>query len=711
MCNWDLINCTILIAQILLIFGAILVLKKSNIIKSVVFMGFVAVVNLVIYTVPFLYERMVVGVSESMLMNFLESISGTIKQFVGEVRTELVIEYAAQYPIYIYIFAIGTALAVVASFSAAISVFGKRVMNLYRRVRTMDGTACDIVVGNSTTALDYAKNNKNVILMLDETVDKDIAVALMDDGYTIIKRNISARFLQSMAFNSKTHYHIIYPNDKNNINNDLNVIMSYIDLECKKKHIHFYVELDEQIIETVQNQIDLRQRDAQGKTGSAKAYREHITLFSRNELIARTFVDQNPITKYIPSHFIKEDTSVNPDVKINVFMLGFGALTRELYKQYVINNQLTVNTDGEYKVFPIDYYIYDQNADTADFVIDGLCETLGELQKNSDKYFTLPDMPYRVNCVKDGRYNTETVKNICDIAEPKADSCNHKNIFNCFIIDTGDVYRNIAVSNKLKQFLDKRNNFHIFLYNSSFAANTDANTTFYGSLNGIFTHEVIVNESLVEFAKTINKEYIKNDPKNYNCTSRQIDEMSEKSWRTSSYFDVCSNISSANNLRLKLNLLGLDYVKDGRGDNIHLIKQSYGEYTDSDKADYLSVSKRNAMLAQEHYRWTAFHLLSDYLPMKKQRIEFEVHTTTDNDGNQQSKVAVVKKNNASKKHSLLTTYASINDVAQYIAKRASELVPHQGYTAKSFDFYINNEMTIHVIEEYFKANKYSVIKK
>ncbi len=568
---WDSINQWLLIAEaVMIIVWCRYVFGKKKTERTLSFAGAVFLLNVFIYFIPCLHGN----TGENGILGFLGSISGAIKQFVGEFETEQISGYAKEFCIYNFVFALGAGLAVASTGSAAIDIFGRKIKNNIGVNRILKGKSCDIVVGNSSAALSYARRNENTILLISDTVEKDYVETLIEDGYKVLRKNLSVEFFNGKYFNNKTQYNIIYPNDSNNFSDDISVIISYLDSDYEKKNFHFYVELDENATEIVQDQIDKKEKAEENKPeNERRKFREYITVFSRNELMARSFVEKNPITKYMPKEFLKADSSVKPGVKINVFMVGFGNLSKEIYKQFVMNNQLATLKDGEYRVFPLNYYIYAPDADAREWYVDGLKNALTELEKTADKYFTMPDMPYNTVCKTKHFRGRECEMEICKTVEEK-DSLSY------IIIDTGDVYRNIDIRNKLELFLNKSKNFHIFIYNESLAVNTDEDTSCYGDLDEVFTHDVIINESLIDMAKEINKVYFKKH--NYpdgNCTEKELENGNKEDWKKAQYFTAYSNIYLANNIRLKLNLLGLDYKMDGEGKDIALINEKYGKYS------------------------------------------------------------------------------------------------------------------------------------
>jgi len=694
---WQTINILMLLSEIALILvGALVVLRKNNAGKTFFFVCGVFVLNLVLYNIPWIYNISELGKEENAVLNILESVSATIKQFVGEVRVEEIADYAKVFPLYTVVFFIGTALALISTFGAAIGLFGKEILNYRRCRRIMEGDFCDIVIGNSQTALGYAKQNPNCVLLLYDNVDKEYKKSLIETGYVILRKNLSAELFSGRIFNQQTTYNIICPND-NNLIEEMDVIFSYLQRREKKK-IYFYLEADARVLEIVQNQID-KKEESENQSGEKSTYREYITIFNRNELIARTFVEKNPITKHMGAELFETDTSVKADAKIDVFMLGFGELSREIYKQFVINNQLAIQKDGEYRAFPLNYHIYDAEADQREWMLGGLHSALEELRKNEDKYFPLPDMPYCVNCICEKLYGMDCVREICKKAK--------ENSLSYIMIDTGDVYRNIELANQIKLLLDGKDaKFHIFIYNESLELDAEEYVSCYGKVEDVFTHEVIVNESLIALAKAIDREYFKlyNDPTGEKYTEEELLRESGKQWKQSSYFTMYSNIYLANNIRLKLNLLGLDYEIDAKGEGIELIPIYMEEEKTYEKC--LAISTRSAMLAQEHFRWNAYHLLNGFLPMKKERIKVEKKSGKFE--KKTDKIKVIAKNIPLKKHACLTTYQGLDALSDFIAQKATQICPDERFEAKDFGYYANDGMLMEIAPGFFQKNGYSV---
>jgi len=151
---WENLHIILAVAEIIL-FGMILFsfFKKTWLGKVAV--GGIFLLNIALYLIPLLYARMEQGADISLTLGVWECISATIKQLVGEVRTEAVAAYAALHPNYLHPFGFGAALALLTSFYLANSVLGGRITNFFRLVWRLNGKTCDLVCGNSKTQRRY----------------------------------------------------------------------------------------------------------------------------------------------------------------------------------------------------------------------------------------------------------------------------------------------------------------------------------------------------------------------------------------------------------------------------------------------------------------------------------------------------------------------------------------------------------------------------
>ena len=244
-------------------------------------------------------------------------------------------------------------------------------------------------------------------------------------------------------------------------------------------------------------------------------------------------------------------------------------------------------------------------------------------------------------------------------------------------------------------------NYHLFVRSEVPFTKDDVYTTYFGNSESVVNHDVIVNDSLSTIAKKLNEVYTKQyadaEERNRPDFAEYIRQKAEKDWNGLDYFTLYSNIYSAMNMRVKLNLLGLDYVNNASGNN-SLIGERYGRKDKYAYSEYFNSSVRNALLAQEHARWNAYHLLGEYLPLSKDGI-----TVKSSDG---EKVRFNVKNTAAKKHACLTTFSGLNELSSYLAQKAGN-----GRTAADYDYYVYDELLIISVEELLNSLPYSVVEK
>ena len=676
---WNIISILILIIEAALLFGFIIGrFQKRRLNETALFIGLLIVVNYSLHLVPFLYGVLELGQESNVILGMLDCLGATIKLFVGEANVEAVSGFAEAFPHFSVAYTLGVVIALLTTISTAIEAFRNSITNGFRLAKSLKKDSCDIVVGNSAKALHYAKTC-NAVLLLDDGVEKETVKELIEDGYAVLRKGFTVQLLGNRQFNTTTRYNIVCTETEKALDY-IDTFIAYKKAETNAKNIYLYVELEGEKAETVRREII--------EKNEMEAF---VDTFSTSELLARTFTHANPVTKYLPKEYI-ENAAIKTGTEISVFVLGFGTLGQEVYRQSVLNNQL-VTFDGEYKVLPINYYLCDTGIDSTEWNIGGLSETLGEL--NTAEHFPLPELPFKTAVID----RTPTSREVLTAIKKQVQKSNS---YTLIIIDTDEDCRNIEIGAKLKTMLYGAENYHIFVRSEAAFTEGDELVTYFGNSEDVFNHDVIVNDSLSAMAKKLNEvytaQYAGAEERNRLDFAQYIKEKAEKDWQALDYFTLYSNIYSAMNLRTKLNLLGLDYIKDGNGANTARIGERHGHKGEYAYSEYFTPSVRNALIAQEHARWNAYHLLSEYLPLDKNGI-----TVKSDDG---KKVRFNVKNTAAKKHACLTTFNGLNELSTYLAEKAGN-----GCTAADYDYYIYDEMLITSAEELLTSLGNSVIEK
>ena len=673
---WHSISLLLLIGELLLLIGFVIGrMVKKRVQETVWFPIAVFAINLASHAVPFFYDVLVLEQPRHYILGLLNCFGAALQVFFGQFNAESASAFAEAVPLFAVVYPLGVGMAVLATVSTAIELFSRTVRNRFRLSKALRNASCDIVVGHSEDALTYAKNAAAVVL-LDDSVSRESATALMDDGYVIWRKAFTKALFQSHRLRATTRYHIICFGGEQALSS-LDTFIAYKQTQTDAKSIRLHVEVNEEQAETVRREII-------EKSG----FEAWIDIFCTNELLARTFTEEHPITQYLPSAWI-DNAAIRPNVAIHVFLLGFGKRGRELYRQSVLNNQLVTWEGDSYVSLPIHYHLCDHGIDTDLWEIDGVKDALTELTAADG--FPLPSLPCETEVIDKVPSSREVLSRIKKAVQSK-DS------FSVILIDTDDDCRNIEIGAKLKFLLMGSDNFHLFIHSEFSFTEDEALLSYFGKRDHLFTHEVIVNDSLSVMARKLHEIYTAQYADSERARpdfAEYIRKKAAEEWERMDYFTMYSNIYAAMNLRLKLHLLGLTYQKDGKGEQLSLLRERYPQGDTPAYDAYFTPSVRNAMIAQEHARWNAYHLLGEYLPLPKRGISVKSR-----EGNT---VRFLIKNTAAKQHACLTTYQGLHELSSYLAAQAGGT-----HTAADYDYYIYDEMLLTSAEEWLRELGYSV---
>ncbi len=684
---WDMI-CTVLLLIECVVLGWFLIgrIQKKRFNETALFFGIVYLLNLGLFVVPYLHGLMVLGNESNYPLDILDILMSPMQNFVGMFSVRDASEFAHHVPVFTYTFLMGVLLAMLGTVSAAVEAFQNQVRNALRLGRRMKKPVCDVVIGDSEQARCYAGNAENAVLLLDKKTDKATVSALEEEGFVVLKKAFCPELLNSSLFCPTTRYNLICLKQEGS-ELCLNSFIAWKKQSSTNKDILLFLETSSDKEETIRREI-VEKNDLEAC----------ITTFCAQELQARTFVQQHPVTEKIPKAFVEADCAIRPDVKIQYCFLGFSALSNEIYRQSILNNQLVCYEDGVYRTKPVQYAIFDRNCNAAQWNISGIARVLERMQAKQDAYFPLPELPYatEVHTVQPELHET---------LEAAAELAGYKDSYCYYLVDTGDSYRNMELSIRLQCMLADRENYHIFACSHGDFVCDSEKLTYYGDPVQVLTHEIIVGDGMSTVARALNRVYTRQqlqEQRNQPGFESLVEQKARESWNNLNYFSIYSNLYGAMSLRLKLNLLGLDYVEDGKGENLHLIGKQYPRKDSYTYADYFERSKRNALLAQEHTRWNAYHLLAEYLPMKKADISVK-----SKNGDQ---VKFNTKNVAAKRHACLTTFSGLDCLSSELASQATVLTG-KAHTAGDYDFYIYDEMLLLSAAELLAELGYSVIEK
>lgn len=574
------------------------------------------------------------------------------------------------YPIFYVDFVLAFIVGGATVILSVASFFSRRIGN-YIKVRTLLGKNCDIVIGDSADAVKYVKNIKNCLL-LGSNITNQRYTDLLKQAIPVLRSPLDIKALSRKLV--KGNYNIIVFRDGNYSYSE--IITIFMQLKSKRS-IKIYLEANQQEMKIIKEKF-ITMADNNSNV--------FITGFSKYELMARRFVVDYPITKYIPRSFYNDNFTVKNDKQINVAFIGFGKVNYQLFRMCAMQFQFAQQTGGKLSSKPVRYHIYDSQAATLHN------EFFSRILYEFDEEFSDCDFP--------------KPEKICDLdicqidinsveAKKKFKALVTDNSFTYFIISLEDDLEDASYAQTVKRLLSNCGNYRIFVRakNNRGEKLNELNDRiiYFGEEKKLYTHENIVNDDLTELAQRINLLYnnISEPPAwlqklkdnknltaeeqgrilNENLAKPENREFMLEKWSSLPYIEQASNLYHALNLPFKLNLLGFNMTKNSGTDIIGVTEEEYNErYKNSGKetnyGDYsffFGTESSNVLAYCEHLRWNALYILYDYTQMKK--ADMKIAEETDTNGNLQK--TLPHKNTALKQHACITSYYGLNDLIKY----------------------------------------------
>lgn len=418
-----------------------------------------------------------------------------------------------------------------------------------------------------------------------------------------------------------------------------------------------------------------------------------IHYVNKYQKIAMDFIDRYPFSRFMDERYIDYETAlIRKNADINVMLVGFGNVNRQIFLTSIANNQFLTEGENDPELKLVKYHIFDKTASENDKNLNhGYYRYKHECRDiNRDEYLPLPSLPgeeifYRMDINDFAFYDS-----IYAVAKKNPLSVNF------VVISFGTDLENIDLAEKLLKKREewKLDNLIIFV-KSSELRRTDTMVEeercyFIGNdEDAVYNIDNIILDKIQLMARRRNEVYdleyeigargLTNPDESF---IRKCKDISEKKWHMKSHFERDSSLYSCLSLRLKLNLLGLDYVDaNSEGEGI-----SYGEYIEiyagSDAPDVdkqaLSVdgkpkvcytldfpkSKRRNLAVHEHQRWNSFMLSRGMIPATLDEIRNETVTLPS------GRVKFTNgKSYKTRKHGNLTTFDGLVTFRKIIAQR------------------------------------------
>ena len=604
-----------------------------------------------LYAIDLIYTAMVSGVAPSVyaFLNIIESCYNVFKAVVSY-EGILLLTANSVYPI---AFFIGVVLALGVFISFAINVV---CYFFYSKIsaKKILRNGCDILISEDKDAEVYMQNYNSVIRFLQQAPSKEQKKYYREKKIVYLVGEIIDEKLLSIFskfVNNGKNYNIVCLKEHDYTLKTVAVFKRFVK-NTKAENFYLHVEFNYKNHKSI-NEVILEDKE----------FTAYINCFNKYELIARKFVQNYPVTKFIPSGFFDYEKGViKENKKINVLYVGFGETSSALLETSIINDRLVSTEDGKVKELFVNYYIYDKEkckneSTNSAFYNDRYLN----IDYSKGEYFERIEKIVNLNykCVDIGRKEGS-----CEYQERL--KCG-ENEFNNIVIALGSDAENIDTAIKTIMFLRQNDieNHHIFIrlkteseeYKDYFSKEK---VTFFGDEGFIINHSVIVDEALIQRAKDLNRSY-------------EEKRKAINKWVNLSAIKKLSNIYAGLNLRLKLNLLGYDLQKNNGKNfdnriNEKLICKLSKETPriDSPYQDFLffngkGFNSANAIAYQEKLRWNAFYIVNGYAPMNKEEIKV------------QSINQIVKDDDEKKLHGCLTTVEGLDEYHRLIAQKLGEI--------------------------------------
>ena len=560
-------------------------------------------------------------------------ISTSLDAFKFKAAVSLVSPICQAYPLFYadimlaYLVTAATTVLSVASF------FSLRIRN-YFRVSRLLRRDCDVVAGDSSDAVKYLKNNRNCIL-LDANLSSSRYGDLLKSNVPVLRAKLSANATAKKL--SRGEHDLIVFRDSNVVYTKIIDDFAQIKQQGVDALLHLEANHDEMkfIKEKFISQTD-------GKIGAC------ISCFSKYELIARKFVTDHPITKYIPRSFYNGNYSLKNDKNINVVFVGFGKFNYPLFRMCATQFQFATEIKGILQPKLVNYYVLD-NRETSLHN-----EFFSRIQYEFDVDFRQCDFEKPANIC-----NLHTEKTDINSVEAKKlfKSLVNDDNFTYFIVSLSDDIEDASYAETIKRLLNNQTNYHIFVRARNNGGEKvkipDEFVTYFGKEKQIYSHESIVNDDLTALAQTINLMYSNISEGGDNR------ELMRQKWFELPLIQQQSNLYHALNYGFKLNLLGFGMVKRADANEAITEEQFNKRYVNSgggkgycDYSFYFKTESSNVLAFIEHSRWNALYILNDYTQMRKADMKAV-------DGK------VVHKNEAVKQHACLTTYQGLDGLVKF----------------------------------------------
>lgn len=450
--------------------------------------------------------------------------------------------------------------------------------------------------------------------------------------------------------------------------------------------------------------------------------------------IAMDFIYKYPLANFMNDLQIDyEESLIKDNVDINVLLFGTGELAQELLIASVANNQFLKRGAVEPELKQVKYYIFgSENVENSKRLNQSYLRYKNEFSKMiPNDYLPLPPFPAEEEFYKlDTESHDFTADNYNKI---KSILSRSKIDANFIIIAFDSDAKNLEIAKKIILRSAEWNieNLVIFVKSSICdEANTIAafeNCYLIGDEKSIlYDIENIADNDIFRMARMRNEIYELEYALSINPSIALNEELliknrndAFKRWCVSkSQLEKNSSIYGCLSIKSKLNLMGLDYIKNEENvTDVGLSPEEYfAIYAGEDMPDISAYgvnasgkpivrytlnfpsSRRKNMAIHEHYRWNAFMMCNGMIPSTREEIEREIITYKNN-------ISIYSngKNYEERRHGNLTTFNGLIEYRKIISERDN--CPEAEKDVIKYDYQLLDDAYW-----LLKANGYKIIK-
>lgn len=417
-----------------------------------------------------------------------------------------------------------------------------------------------------------------------------------------------------------------------------------------------------------------------------------INYINKYQKIAIDFIDRYPLTLFMNEEQIDYSTSlIREGVDINVALVGFGKTNQEILLTSVASNQfMTASASGALHK-PIKYFIYDKNHAERNKNLNHNYYRLKQKMKNmnSEDYLPIPPLP------AEEQYLHMDINDTCFYESIKKVVTNNPKDANFIVIAFGNDIENLDMAQKLVEKCKEWDLTNVTIFVRAFGWRKeqtpieDENCYFFGNEKlTVFDIDKMLSDKLYSMARIRNEMLDLERAITYG--NAKVDDAfvrnnsikaNERWYKTKSQMQRDSSIFACLSLRVKLNLMGLDYCeKTADGDPLSE-EEYFSIYAKGDLPDIQTYnlrvngksiihygidyppSLRKNMAIQEHYRWTSFVISRGMVPATKQQILTEKRIKNG------AEIHTNGKNYSLRRHGNLTTFDGLIEFRQMLARR------------------------------------------